>query len=140
MVSENKLRSESTYNRIRRAIVRIEKARPKNVTSDRKMSVAAVAEEAEVSRALIYNEYPELLERIRAISNKSVSTQRDKKHSDLMAERAKNKELRQRIAELKEQQKVLVSKVATLELENRHLLAVSNSDNVMMLKKNPQKL
>ena len=51
-------KGEQTRNIIRQAITRIEKGRPKVVSKERKMSVAAVAEEAGVSRATIHNNYP----------------------------------------------------------------------------------
>ena len=72
--------SESeTHKRIRLAIVRLEKGQPKVVEKGRKVSVAAVAEEAGVSRALIHKDYPDMLERIRGNSNKAIQRQRDEK-------------------------------------------------------------
>lgn len=56
---------KETYDSVRKAIIRIEKGRPKIVDAKRKMSVAAVAEESEVSRALIHRDMPDLLERIK---------------------------------------------------------------------------
>jgi hypothetical protein len=52
------------HKNIRQAIIRIEKGKPKIVDSKRKMSVAAVAEEAGVARLLIIRGYPLLHERI----------------------------------------------------------------------------
>ena len=63
-------RGEQTRNIIRQAITRIEKGRPKVVIKERKMSVAAVAEEAGVSRATIHNNYPDMADRIRTILGK----------------------------------------------------------------------
>ena len=123
--------SESdTHKRIRLAIVRLEKGQPKVVEKGRKVSVAAVAEEAGVSRALIHKDYPDLMERIRGNANKAIQRQRDEKHDKLKDERAKNRQLREKIVELTEQRNKLASKNATLELENRRLSSILESKNV----------
>ena|SRR5690554_659223 len=127
--------SESeTHKRIRLAIVRLEKGQPKVVEKGRKVSVAAVAEEAGVSRALIHKDYPDLMERIRGNANKAIQRQRDEKHEKLKEERAKNRKLREKIVELTEQRNELASKNATLELENRRLSAILESKNVTVFR------
>lgn len=130
--------SESdTHKRIRLAIVRLENGQPKVVEKGRKISVAAVAEEAGVSRALIHKDYPGLIERIRGNSNKAIQRQRDEKHEKLKEERAKNRQLREKIVELTEQRNELASKNATLELENRRLSAILESKNVTVFRGKP---
>ena len=127
--------SESdTHKRIRLAIVRLEKGQPKVVEKGRKVSVAAVAEEAGVSRALIHKDYPDMLERIRGNSNKAIQRQRDEKHEKLKEERFKNRQLREKIVDLTEQRNDLASKNATLELENRRLSAILESKNVRVFR------
>ena len=127
--------SESdTHKRIRLAIVRLEKDQPKVVEKGRKVSVAAVAEEAGVSRALIHKDYPDLLERIRGNSNKAIQRQRDEKQEKLKEERFKNRQLREKIVDLTEQRNELASKNATLELENRRLSAILESKNVTVFR------
>ncbi|MGO1750068.1 MAG: TetR family transcriptional regulator [Marinobacter sp.] len=127
--------SESdTHKRIRLAIVRLEKDQPKVVEKGRKVSVAAVAEEAGVSRALIHKDYPDMLERIRGNSNKAIQRQRDEKHEKLKEERFKNRQLREKIVDLTEQRNELASKNATLELENRRLSAILESKNVRVFR------
>ena len=127
--------SESdTHKRIRLAIVRLEKGQPKVVEKGRKVSVAAVAEEAGVSRALIHKDYPDLMERIRGNANKAIQRQRDEKHEKLKEERAKNRQLREKIVELTEQRNELASKNATLEIENRRLSAILESKNVTVFR------
>ena len=123
-----------THKRIRLAIVRLEKGQPKVVEKGRKVSVAAVAEEAGVSRALIHKDYPDLMERIRGNANKAIQRQRDEKHEKLKEERAKNRQLREKIVELTEQRNELASKNATLELENRRLSAILESKNVTVFR------
>jgi ribosomal protein L18 len=68
---------EKTHTRIRLAIVPIEKGRPKIISSTRRISIAAVAEEAEVSTTLIHNQYPDLKARIQGNQNKEVQSQRN---------------------------------------------------------------
>jgi len=127
--------SESdTHKRIRLAIVRLEKGQPKVVEKGRKVSVAAVAEEARVSRALIHKDYPDLLERIRGNGSKAIQRQRDEKHEKLKEERFKNRQLREKIVDLTEQRNELASKNATLELENRRLSAILESKNVTVFR------
>ena len=123
-----------THDKIRQAIIRLEKNRPKVVKENRKISIEAVAEEAGVSRALIHNEYPDLLDRIRGNVNKSIQTQRDQKNELLKRERSKNSELRQVIAELTESRNELASKNATLALGLRRLEAIIQSKNVSVLR------
>jgi AcrR family transcriptional regulator len=127
--------SESeTHKRIRLAIVRLENGKPTVVAKGRKVSVAAVAEEAGVSRALIHKDYPDLMERIRGNSNKTIQRQRDEKHEKLKVERAKNRQLREKIVALTEQRDELASKNATLELENRRLAAILEAKNVTIFR------
>jgi AcrR family transcriptional regulator len=125
---------EKTHDNIRMAIVRIEKGRPTLVDPKRKISVAAVAEEAGVSRTLIMNQYPDLLERIRGGADKHIQKQRDDKHENLKKERAKNQELRKTLADVMQKYQVLVSKNATLELENRRLTGIVENENVTLFR------
>ena len=57
-------KKDDTYNKIRMAIVRMEKGKPKVVSAERKISVLAVAEEAGVSDSLIHKDHPDLVRRI----------------------------------------------------------------------------
>jgi len=129
-------RGEQTRNIIRQAITRIEKGRPKVVIKERKMSVAAVAEEAGVSRATIHNNYPDMADRIRTMLGKQNRIQRDKKHEALRLEKAKNRQLRTENAELRTKINVLVSKNRALTDELHETLAIAGSANVRILKPN----
>lgn len=111
-------KEKATHKSIRLAIIRIEKGRPNIISDKRKMSVASVAEEAEVSRALIHRDYPELLERIKGGVNKGVRQQRDAKHTELNECKERNRELRKEVAELKA------------------MLAKVQSQNVTLIRKN----
>jgi AcrR family transcriptional regulator len=126
-------KGDKTHNCIRQAIVRLEKGRPKVVTRTRKVSIAAAADEAGVSRALITNNYPDLAERIREYNRKAARQQRDKKQQHLQAERAKNRALRAERDELRAKVDTLASKNATLTHENAELRALLNAGNVRQL-------
>ena len=119
-----------THNKIRMAIVRMEKGKPKVVSSDRKISIKAVAEEAGVSDSLIHKDHSDLVRRIYKNNDKDYRSERDKKHQELKAERLKSKELRGRVAELESQLRKLTSINARLELELTTLRSVKNSQNV----------
>ena len=119
-----------THNKIRMAIVRMEKGKPKVVSSDRKISIKAVAEEAGVSDSLIHKDHSDLVRRIYKNNDKDYRSERDKKHQELKAERVKSKELRGRVAELESQLRKLTSINAWLELELTTLRSVKNSQNV----------
>ena len=60
-----------------------------------------MAREAGVSTALIHNHYPTVAEAIREAQGRSSRAQRDVKHHDLLAEREKNRMLRQENEELR---------------------------------------
>ena len=126
-------KGEQTRKAIRQAIVRIEKGRPRIVKAGRKLTIASVAEEAGVSRATLHNRYPDLAERIRETGNKAVRKQRDAKHSDLQAEKQKNRELRDELAELRVTLAKIVSENASLVRENQRLEAINSSNNVSIM-------
>jgi len=65
-----------------------------------KVSIAAVAKEAGVTPALLHNCYPNFAEEIRKLVGKATRIQRDTKHELLMAEREKNRHLREQITGL----------------------------------------
>lgn len=123
-----------THNKIRMAIVRMEKGKPKFVSVDRKISVKAVAEEAGVSDSLIHKDYPELVARIKKNQDKDYRSDRNDKHQALKIEREKNRELRVKIEELEAQLGDLASINASLELEISTLKSVKNSQNVTELR------
>lgn len=117
-------KEKATHKAVRLAIVRIEKGRPNTVSHKRKMSVAAVAEEAGVSRALIHRDCPELLERIKGGVNKDIRQQRDAKQTELNKYKDRNRELRSEVTELKAMLAKVQSQNATLIRKN---MALSNA-------------
>ncbi|HAS6096885.1 TPA: TetR family transcriptional regulator [Vibrio vulnificus] len=118
-------KEKSTHKAVRLAIIRIEKGRPNVVSDKRKMSVAAVAEEAGVSRALIHRDCPDLLERIKGGVNKGIRQQRDAKQIELNEYKERNRELRTEVAELKAMLSKVQSQNATLIRKNMVLSDVS---------------
>ncbi|MEZ8224600.1 TetR family transcriptional regulator [Vibrio splendidus] len=127
-------KEKATHKAVRLAIVRIEKGRPNTVSHKRKMSVAAVAEEAGVSRALIHRDCPELLERIKGGVNKDIRQQRDAKQTELNKYKDRNRELRSEVAELKAMLAKVQSQNATLIRKNMALSnARADNRNVMQL-------
>ncbi|MBF4269064.1 TetR family transcriptional regulator, partial [Vibrio anguillarum] len=119
----------STHKAVRLSIIRIEKGRPNVVSDKRKMSVAAVAEEAGVSRALIHRDCPDLLERIKGGVNKGIRQQRDAKQIELNEYKERNRELRSEVAELKAMLSKVQSQNATLIRKNMVLSGVSTKNN-----------
>ncbi|MEZ8694909.1 TetR family transcriptional regulator [Vibrio splendidus] len=117
-------KEKATHKMVRLAIIRIEKGRPKVVSDKRKMSVASVAEEAGVSRALIHRDCPDLLERIKGGVNKGIRQQRDAKQTELNEYKDRNRELRSEVAELKAMLAKVQSQNATLIRKN---MALSNA-------------
>jgi len=129
----NKRDREKTHTRIRKAIVRIEKGRPKTISPERKMSVAAVAAEAEVSTTLIHNQYPDLKARIQGNQDKGFQLQRDDIRRRFQQEKEKTKEYRKQIEKLKQTNAVLASKLATCLVEINQIHAGIDSKNITVL-------
>ncbi|WP_422767919.1 TetR family transcriptional regulator [Photobacterium leiognathi subsp. mandapamensis] len=122
-------KEKATHKAVRLAIIRIEKGRPTIVSEQRKMSVAAVAEEAGVSRALIHRDCPDLLERIKGGVNKGIRQQRDAKQNELKEYKERNRELRSEVAELKAMLAKVQSQNATLIRKNMVLSSGSETNS-----------
>lgn len=91
--------SDARERDLQLALARIQRGRTH--TGESKVTIAAVAREAGVSTALIHNHYPNIAEAIREAQGRSSRAQRDVKHQDLLAEREKNRMLRQENEELR---------------------------------------
>lgn len=127
-------KEKATHKKVRLAIIRIEKGRPNIISDHRKMSVAAVAEEAGVSRALIHRDCPDLLERIKGGVNKGIRQQRDAKQAELNEYKERNRELRSEVAELKTMLAKVQSQNATLIRKNMAFSSLSaENSNVTQL-------
>lgn len=101
---------EKTLFQMRLAMNRLQKR-------DVRVSIAAVAKEAGVTPALIHNRYPDFAEEVRNVIGKTTRAQRDQKHGLLIAEREKNRLLREQIAELMTDLRNLASENEALRAE-----------------------
>ncbi|HED2829259.1 MULTISPECIES: TetR family transcriptional regulator [Gammaproteobacteria] len=113
--------SDARERDLQLALARILRGRAHSGES--KVTIAAVAREAGVSTALIHNHYPTVAEAIREAQGRSSRAQRDVKHQDLLAEREKNRMLRQENEELREKIANLASINEVLMAETRTLKA-----------------
>ncbi|ELO0963392.1 MULTISPECIES: TetR family transcriptional regulator [Pseudomonas] len=123
--------SDSRERDLRLALARIQRGRAH--TGETKVTIAAVAREAGVSTALIHNHYPNVAEAIREAQGRSSRAQRDVKHQDLIAEREKNKLLRQELEELRLKTADLASINEVLMAELRALKARSGDLKIVAL-------
>jgi AcrR family transcriptional regulator len=128
-----KKRSDVTRKQIELAFYRIQRGRPRVVKPGRRLSILAVAEEAEVTAAAIHNTYPDLAEQIRAAVGKTTRIQRDAKQDELREATARNRELRAELQDLKQRVERLASQNARLLAENLTLKAIAAADNVIAL-------
>lgn len=108
--------SEVREKELRLALARIQHGRAHS--GETKVSIAAVARESGVSRALIHNHYPGIAEAIREVQGHSSRAKRDVKHQKLRAERDRNRALRLEIEELREKISRLASLNEMLLLDN----------------------
>ena len=123
--------SDSRERDLRLALARIQRGRAH--TGESKVTIAAVAREAGVSTALIHNHYPNVAEAIREAQGRSSRAQRDVKHQDLIADREKNKLLRQELEELRLKTADLASINEVLMAELRALKARSGDLKIVAL-------
>lgn len=101
------------------AILRIQKGRSR--IGETKLSIAAVAREADVSTSLIHNHYPKIAERINAEAGRSSKKQLDTKQEQFKAAKQKSRGLRAEVIEWKAKFTKLASINEVLADENRRL-------------------
>lgn len=102
-----------------------------------KVSISAVAKEANVTPALIHNTYPDIAERIRGVIGKTTRSQRDATHDALVKEKERNRELRAEVDGLKKEMAklasvnlTLLSKIAVLsEMLNGKIIPFAHPDH-----------
>lgn len=123
--------SDARERDLQLALARILRGRAHSGES--KVTIAAVAREAGVSTALIHNHYPTVAEAIREAQGRSSRAQRDVKHQDLLAEREKNRMLRQENEELRVKIANLASINEVLIAESRVLKAKQSDPKVVDL-------
>jgi AcrR family transcriptional regulator len=96
----------------RQTEIKLKSAIERFQASGSKVSISAVAKDAQVTRALIHNTYPDIAERIRGLMGRNTRSQRDAKHDALVRERERNRELRAEIDSLRSE----MAKLASLNL------------------------
>ncbi|PYC12519.1 TetR family transcriptional regulator [Pseudomonas jessenii] len=130
-MNTKRLPSDVRKKELQLALHRILQGRAKS--EETKISIAAVAREAGVSAALIYNHYPDIAEAIRNAQGRSSRNQRDVKQRDLLHEQEKTRKLRQEISELRVKVASLASLNETLLNENRTLKAKQGDPKIINL-------
>ena len=99
-----------TATALRYALLRVKNA-------GKRISIKAVAEEANVDPSLVHHVYPDIAEEIRAISGRALRTQRDSKHAELAQARLRVRELTKNVATLQAELTEIAS--VNLSLENQ---------------------
>lgn len=122
---------EKTLFQLRLAMNRLQKR-------EVKVSIAAVAKEAGVTPALVHNRYPDFAEEVRKAVGKATRAQRDQKQELLIAERDKNQQLREQVAELMMDLRNLASENEALRAELVLQQAIATG-NVARIRSEPGK-
>lgn len=128
-MADKRLSKEERAKNLRLGIIRIEKGRSRS--NETKVTFASVSRETGVSTALIHNHHPDIAEEIREKQGRSSRAQRDAKHTELVAERDKNRKLRSEIGQLRSQVAKLASINEVLSIELRDLRARSISRHIV---------
>lgn len=125
-MAKSRLTKEIRAKELRLAMNRIRRGRSR--TGATKLSISAVAREANVSAALIHNLHPDVAEAIRAEQGRSSRAQRDAKHQELKDQLEKNAMLRAENEALRQQVARLASLNEMLVIEQRTLRALVKTD------------
>lgn len=112
---------ETTRKELELALRRIQLGRPKVVAVDRKLSIAAVADEAGVSAALVHNSHPDFAEQVRGLTGKTPGAAAAKRHEKLAAMEAQVAELKAQLAARDEDLRKLAIQNLALSEENKQL-------------------
>ncbi|MDC7690367.1 TetR family transcriptional regulator [Vogesella indigofera] len=107
---------ERTLRELKLALLRLQE-------EGKKVTLRAVAEEAQVSPALLNNRYPDFAEQVRAVIGKTVRQQRNEKADLLSKERERNRQLR----ELVESQLTEITRLASVNESLRAELALQKA-------------
>lgn len=126
---------EQTRRDLELALARIQKGRPKNITTTRKISITSVAREAGVSPSTVHNRYPDMAEHIRALIGKDSRIQQSEKQQQLNKSLQTIRQLRSDIADFEGQIKALASENARLLTENHQLTTAVENEKVALLPK-----
>lgn len=123
-----------TQKSLEMALRRITSGRVRRIKTDRKLSIAAVADEAGVSASTVHNRYPEIADKVRQLLNKEARQHRENKNQELKEEKAKRKQLIDENRALRNKITELASRNATLEVELDQLRGVVHGNNISVIK------
>ncbi len=118
-MSRPRKNAESREKDLRLAMLRIKRGR--SHTGAKRVNIAAVARETGVSAALIHNHYPAIAEAIRVEQGRDARSERHAKHQQLLYERARSRELRKEVDDLRARMARLSSINEVLLAENEAL-------------------
>lgn len=116
-----------TAENLRYAILRVK-------NKGQRISIKSVAEEAGVDASLVHHTYPDIAEEIRAMSGRSTRSDRDKTRQQLVAAKARVRELESEVEKLLAEVAEIASVNLTLAQEAAQLHAALK-DNVHKLQK-----
>ncbi|QKM44050.1 hypothetical protein HI792_15840 [Ralstonia solanacearum] len=111
--------ADATRRRLRMALAKLKRDAAQLRASGkepRKISISAVAREAGVSHSLVHTKYPDIAERIRHASGRTLIEQRKAKAEALLRARARISDLRQQINGLRTENTGLASENGRLIL------------------------
>ncbi|QYG06809.1 TetR family transcriptional regulator [Janthinobacterium sp. PAMC25594] len=91
--------TKNTEREIKLSIARIRHGKQKRIEPNRKLSIAAVADEAGISNATIHNRYPKLADEIRKLQKEGIKADVEKKQTELGEMRRKISEVRKQFNE-----------------------------------------
>jgi|SRR5476649_2574847 len=91
--------TKNTEREIKLSIARIRNGKQKRIEPGRKLSIAAVADEAGISNATIHNRYPHLADEIRKFQKENAKADVTKKQTELSEMQRKIKEVRRQLHE-----------------------------------------
>ena len=114
--------------------MRLKHGKTKIVSSDRKINIRSLAEEAGVSDSTIHNRYPSIASEVRELIDQTYKSKYDKKEKALKIEKEKNKDLRKYMAEIEEEKRKLVSINETLIAKVEQLESEKLSKNIIQMR------
>lgn len=126
-----------TRKKIELAIARIQRGRPLRISKDRRLSIAAVAEEADVGNATIHNRYPDVAEEIRELVKQTVRNRREARHGTVDRLRQLRKEVARLKSDLANSQSINLRLHKENELLRTRLESHRVSDQTAWQKENP---
>lgn len=112
---------ETTRKELELALKRIQLGRPKVVAADRKLSIAAVAEEAGVSAALVHNSHADFAEQVRALTGKTSGATAAKRDEKVAALEKQVADLKAQLAARDEDLRKIAIQNLVLSEENKRL-------------------